>query len=128
MPTFVAISIIASGPFLGALSAIALGYNLTWQVLIGALIGQAIAVGVGRVASEVAAARTMRRALDAARSGRSASVVIGSGSARPDNVVIRATGLTWRHHATTVAVFTAFALLAGWLVAILRGIVVAGRA
>jgi hypothetical protein len=126
MSTLAGIGFLAGGPVLGAVCAIALGATQSWQVVIGAVLGQGVAVVLGRAWSESAAARTMRRALAATRNPRADTAVTGGDEATgPTNVVIRATGLTWRDHAVTAAVFSGFAMLVGGLMAALWRIVAA---
>jgi hypothetical protein len=128
MSTLVGIGLLVGGPVIGALSAIALGATATWQIMTGAILGQGLAVVVGRAWSEYAAARTTRRALEATRRpAGDTPLAVGGGAARPTNVVIRATGLTWRDHLGTLAVFSGFAALIGVVVAWLWRIVAAGH-
>ena len=128
MSRLLGIGLLSAGPVLGALCAIALGATRTWPVIIGAVLGEGVAIVLGRAWSEFAAARTMRRALDAtrARSG-GAPVAAGGAAARPTNVVIRATGLTWRDHLAMLAGFARFAGLVGALIALGWRAVAAGR-
>jgi hypothetical protein len=128
MATLLGIGFLAGGPVVGALCAIALGATGAWQVIMGAVLGQGVAIALGRAWSEFAAARTMQRALDAtrARSG-GAPVAAGGAAARPTNVVIRAAGLTWRDHLAMLAGFAGFAGLLGALIALGWRAVAAGR-
>ena len=119
MSTFLGIGLLAGGPVVGALCAIALGATGIAHIIIGAVLGQGVAAVVGRAWSEYAAAQTMRRALGATRaSGGEATVAASGAAARPMNVVIQATGLTWRDHLVTIAAFAGFAGLVGALIAL----------
>jgi hypothetical protein len=128
MSPFLGIGFVAGGPVVGALCAIALGATATWQIIVGGMLGQGVAVVLGRAWSEYAAARTMRRALDITRRpGGDPPLAAGAIAARPTNVVIRATGLTWRDHLVTLALFSGFALLVAGLVAFVWRTVAGGH-
>jgi len=82
---------------------------------------------LGRAWSTRAAERAIARALTAARIEGGASFPATGADARPRNVVIRATGLTWHDHLVALVVFSAFAALVGALVATVWRIVVPGH-
>jgi len=127
MSTLLTIGVLAGGPVVGAVCSIALGATATWQIIVGGMLGQGVAVAVGRAWSGYAAARTMRRALDASRRPGDPSLASGAVAAGPTNVVIRATGLTWRDHLLTLAVFSLFAALVASLVAFVWRTVTGGH-
>ena len=54
------IGIFVTGPLLGALAALLLGYSRPWQLILGAVLGEGVAWLVGRAWSEHAVARTLR--------------------------------------------------------------------
>lgn len=103
--------IIVVGPVLGALCAIALRYTRPWQLMLGAMVGEALAVVPARLWSHHAAAQAMR----------------GMHDGRDHLVMVRATGLGWRHYLIVIAVSAAYAVLVGGLVALVRRTVVAAR-
>ena len=111
-------SFLLGGPVVGALCAIALGATGSTQIILGAVLGEGVAVVLMRVWSDYAVARATRRALDAARRPTRDAPVTTRGDARPTNVFIRATGLTWRDHVVTVAAFGGFAVVVGAVVAL----------
>ena len=117
MSTLLGIALLTAGPVLGAIGALALGATRTWQAVAGAIIGEGVSWLLGRAWSAHAAERATARALATARTETGASFLAGGAAARPTNVVIRATGLPWRDHLVTLAVFSGFAVLVGALVA-----------
>ena len=117
MSTLLGILFFAGGPVLGAVLAIALGGTRAWQVIVGAVLGQGGALVAARVWSEYVAARAMRRALQSTHRGPNDSPGGATLPGRPSNVVIRATGLTWRDHLVTLSASAGFAVLVGSLVA-----------
>jgi len=127
MATLLGIGILVGGPALGALGALALGATRSWQVMLAAVLGQGIVVAISRVWSQYVTAQVTRRALAVAAGRAGAPPGPGDGAAaRPTNVVIRATGLTWRDHVVTVAVLASCAVVVGICVATVWRKVVVG--
>ena len=105
MSTLTGVSIFVGGPLLGALLALLLGHSRAWQLMVGAVLGEAVAWVVGRAWSEYAVARTLR-----------------SGG-----MVMRATGLGWQDHLLTATILIGLAILVGGLVALARRLFSAGQ-
>jgi len=101
------IAMLVGGPVLGAVGAILQGYTRPWQVILGAILGEAIGSVVARAWSEHVAAELMR-------SGR-------------DAVIVRATGLTWEDHLITIAIAIAFSSLMAGVVMLIRRLVFPGN-
>lgn len=125
--TLLGLSVFVGGPALGALCAIALGYTRLWQIVIGALIGAAVADVAIREWSNHVAERLMHDALDSAGVGREAVTRSPGDLARPSRVIVRATGLGWRDPVVTTTVLITFAAIVGSVVALVRRIIVAYR-
>ena len=105
MSALTGISIFVGGPLLGALLALVLGHSRPWQLMLGAVLGEAVAWVVGRVWSEYAVARMLR-----------------SGG-----MVMRATGLGWQDHLLTATILLGVAVLVGGVVALARRLFSAGQ-
>jgi hypothetical protein len=98
LSTLTGVTIFVGGPLLGALLALLLGHSRPWQLMLGAVLGEAGAWVVGRAWSEYSVARTLR-----------------SGG-----MVVRATGLGWQDHLLTATILVGVAILVGGLVALVR--------
>jgi len=105
MSALTGIGIFVGGPLLGALLALVLGHSRPWQLMLGAVLGEAVAWAVGRAWSEYAVARTLR-----------------SGG-----MVIRATELGWQNQLLTATILLGVAVLVGSLVALARRLFFAGQ-
>ena len=105
MSTLTGVGIFVGGPLLGALLALGFGHSRAWQLMLGAVLGEAVAWVVGRVWSEYAVAQTLR-----------------SGG-----MVMRATGLGWQDHLLTATILIGLAILVGGLVALARRLFWAGQ-
>ena len=104
MSALTGISILVGGPLLGALLALVIGYSRPRQLILGAVLGEAVAWVVVRAWSEYAVGRTLR-----------------SGG-----MVMRATGLGWQD-LLTATILIGLAILVGGVVALVRRLFSAGQ-